>query len=133
MHLGQPCPSYLRESFKDGITNGAAWYSVTGGMQDWSYIVGGAYELTLEVGCNKFPKADELPAFWNQNREALLRYVEQAQHGITGYVKSTIGHPLAHATVEVNNVQHVTFTTAEGDYYRLLLPGLYNVTADAAG
>ncbi|KAL9698071.1 hypothetical protein quinque_001512 [Culex quinquefasciatus] len=133
MHLGQPCPSYLRESFKDGITNGAAWYSVTGGMQDWSYIVGGAYELTLEVGCNKFPKAEELPAFWNQNREALLRYVEQAQHGITGYVKSTIGHPLAHATVEVNNVQHVTFTTAEGDYFRLLLPGLYNVTTDAAG
>ncbi|KXJ79140.1 hypothetical protein RP20_CCG002230 [Aedes albopictus] len=133
MHLGKPCPTYIKESFKDGITNGAAWYSVTGGMQDWSYIVGGAYELTLEVGCDKFPKAEELPSFWQQNREALLRYVEQAQHGIYGTVKSTIGHPIGHATIQVNNIQHVTFSTAEGDFYRILLPGLYNVTAEAAG
>ncbi|XP_055606268.1 carboxypeptidase D-like [Uranotaenia lowii] len=133
MHFGKPCPSYLKESFKDGITNGAAWYSVTGGMQDWSYIVGGAYELTLEVGCTKFPKADELPSFWLQNREALLRYVEQAQHGITGMVQSTIGHAIPHATIQVNNIQHVTYTTKNGDYYRMLLPGLYNITAEADG
>lgn len=133
MHLGRPCPSFLRENFPDGITNGAAWYSVTGGMQDWSYVVGGAYELTLEVGCDKFPPAAQLPEFWKQNREALLQYVEQAQHGITGYVRSTIGHPIARASVQVNQIEHVTYTTANGDFYRLLLPGLYNVTAEAEG
>ncbi|XP_035900560.1 carboxypeptidase D isoform X2 [Anopheles stephensi] len=133
MHLGHPCRTYLRETFPDGITNGAAWYSVTGGMQDWSYVVGGAYELTLEVGCDKFPPASQLPDFWKQNREALLQYVEQAQHGITGYVRSTIGHPIGRASVKVNQIEHVTYTTANGDYYRLLLPGLYNVTAEAEG
>ncbi|XP_053669829.1 carboxypeptidase D isoform X3 [Anopheles nili] len=133
MHLGKPCPSFLRENFSDGITNGASWYSVTGGMQDWSYVVGGAYELTLEVGCDKFPPASQLPEFWHQNREALLQYVEQAQHGITGYVRSTIGHPIGRASVQVDQIEHVTYTTANGDYYRLLLPGLYNVTAEAEG
>ncbi|XP_052867429.1 carboxypeptidase D [Anopheles cruzii] len=133
MRLGKPCPNYLREKFPEGITNGAAWYSVTGGMQDWSYVVGGAHELTLEVGCDKFPPASQLPDFWKQNREALLQYIEQAQHGITGYVRSTIGHPIGRASVQVNQLEHVTYTAPDGDYYRLLLPGLYNVTAEAEG
>uniref|UniRef100_A0A182J566 Peptidase M14 domain-containing protein n=1 Tax=Anopheles atroparvus TaxID=41427 RepID=A0A182J566_ANOAO len=132
MHLGKSCPKF-KENFPDGITNGAQWYSVTGGMQDWSYVVGGAYELTLEVGCEKFPPATELPDFWHQNREALLQYVEQAQHGLTGTVQSTIGHPIARATIQINQLEHVTYTTPDGDYYRLLLPGLYNVTVEADG
>lgn len=77
MHLGKPCQSFIKESFPEGITNGAAWYSVTGGMQDWSYIKGGALELTLEVGCYKFPKEEDIPKYWMENREALLYYMEQ--------------------------------------------------------
>uniref|UniRef100_A0A2M4B9D9 Putative carboxypeptidase d n=1 Tax=Anopheles marajoara TaxID=58244 RepID=A0A2M4B9D9_9DIPT len=134
MRLGKPCSeNNIQEHFPDGITNGAQWYSVTGGMQDWSYVVGGAYELTLEVGCDKYPPAAQLPEYWKQNREALLQYVEQAQHGITGYVHSTIGHPLGRASIQVNQLEHRTYTTAEGDFYRMLLPGLYNVTAEADG
>ena len=37
MFRGTPCNSPF-EQFKDGITNGAKWYSVSGGMQDWMYI-----------------------------------------------------------------------------------------------
>ncbi|XP_058117990.1 carboxypeptidase D isoform X2 [Anopheles coustani] len=133
MHLGKPCPKFIKESFPDGITNGAEWYGVTGGMQDWSYVFGGAYELTLEVSCVKFPPASELPEFWHQNREALLQYVEQAQHGLTGTVQSTIGHAIARATIQINQLDHVSYTTVDGDYYRLLLPGLYNVTVEAEG
>lgn len=132
MYLGKPCPTFLRESFSEGITNGADWYPVTGGMQDWSYLQGGTYELTLEIGCFKFPKAEELSGFWLDNREALLRYIEQVHVGVKGYVKSSIGTPIKHAAISVNNIQHVTYSGDLGDFYRLLLPGKYNITASAS-
>lgn len=133
MYQGKPCPSYIRESFPDGITNGADWYAVTGGMQDWSYLHGGTYELTLEVGCYKFPKAEELSTFWMDNKEALVKFIEQVHVGIKGFVKSSIGSSIPHAAISVNNIQHVTYTGSDGDYYRLLLPGKYNLTASAKG
>lgn len=131
MYMGKPCPTYLRETFPEGITNGADWYPVTGGMQDWSYLQGGTYELTLEIGCFKFPQAEELAGFWLDNREALLKYIEQVHVGVKGYIKSSIGTPIKHAAISVNNIQHVTYSGDSGDFYRLLLPGKYNITASA--
>lgn len=133
MYQGKPCPSYIRESFPDGITNGADWYPVTGGMQDWSYLKGGTYELTLEVGCYKFPKAEELGKYWIDNKEALVKYIEQVHIGIKGFVRSSIGNPVKHAAISVNNIQHATYSGNDGDYYRLLLPGKYNLTVTAKG
>lgn len=75
MHLGDPCP----ENFPDGITNGAAWYSVSGGMQDYNYLKSNAFEITLELGCTKYPQATELPKYWLENREALLAFIEMVR------------------------------------------------------
>lgn len=83
MHLGEPCPplikgskSFREERFPDGITNGAAWYSVPGGMQDYNYLHSNDFEITLEIGCTKFPNASDLPDYWLENREPLLRFIE---------------------------------------------------------
>ncbi len=89
--------------------------------------------MTLELGCYKFPKAEELPKFWMDNRESLMTYMEQVHIGIKGFVKSTISSPIRHASIRVNNISHVTYTGKDGDYYRLLLPGKYNITASAVG
>lgn len=77
MHNEVRCPMFPEEHFKDGITNGAQWYIVTGGMQDWNYLATGCMEITLEIGCYKYPNASELPNYWTDNREALLTYMEQ--------------------------------------------------------
>lgn len=34
-------------------------------------------ELTLELGCVKYPRADELSEYWADNLEPLLKYMEQ--------------------------------------------------------
>lgn len=102
-------------------------------MQDWSYLKGGTYELTLEVGCYKFPQEQELSKYWMDNKEALIKYIEQVHIGIKGFVHSSIGTPIKNAAISVNNIQHVTYTGDQGDYYRLLLPGKYNITVTAKG
>jgi len=85
MHLGEPCPPWndpygtktvLNERFPNGITNGAAWYSVSGGMQDYNYLHSNDFEITLELGCIKYPNASDLSKYWLENKEPLLHFIE---------------------------------------------------------
>lgn len=74
-----------------GITNGAAWYSVTGGMQDYNYVNSNCFELTLEVSCCKFPDESTLQGFWEDNKKSLLEFLKLVHTGITGFVKDQHG------------------------------------------
>jgi len=140
MHLGLPCRSnnffgsVLDERFEDGITNGAKWYSVSGGMQDWNYLNTNDMEITIEVGCYKFPLAVNMTDFWNQNRIALVAYIEQVNHGIRGFVLDERGSVISNASITVNGIDRkVVRSYITGDYWRLLLPGEYHVTVNAEG
>ncbi|KOX76817.1 Carboxypeptidase D [Melipona quadrifasciata] len=143
MHLGEPCPSFpngrntvqsmLEKSFPNGITNGAAWYSVSGGMQDYNYIHSNDFEITIEVGCIKFPNATQLPEYWLENRESLLRLIEMSRKGIHGVIRSSIGNPIPNAKISVEGIKHDIYAANDGDYWRLLVPGKYNVTVSAVG
>ncbi|XP_017489571.1 PREDICTED: carboxypeptidase D isoform X1 [Rhagoletis zephyria] len=133
MHLGNPCPSFKHEIFPQGIVNGAQWYSVTGGMQDWNYVRAGVLELTLELGCDKFPMTDELPKYWHDNREPLLKFIEQVHYGVHGTVRSSIGTAIAGAVVMLDGAKHASFSGVYGDYWKLALPGRHNITIIADG
>lgn len=79
MHQGHPCPDYDTDYFRDGITNGARWYNVAGGMQDWNYLHTNCFEITIEMGCFKYPPSSQLQDFWKANKDSLLVYMAQVR------------------------------------------------------
>lgn len=46
---------------------------------------------------------------------------------------STIGHAIQHAQIVVEGIKHSVKSAANGDYWRILLPGRYNLTVAARG
>ncbi|XP_037124503.1 carboxypeptidase D [Syngnathus acus] len=135
MHNGHPCVNlYPGEYFTDGITNGASWYNVAGGMQDWNYVNTNCFEVTIELGCVKYPWAKDLPNYWEQNRRSLLQFIHQVHYGIKGNVSDIRdGMGIPNATIQVEGIDHNITTAHTGDYWRLLAPGTYSITASAHG
>lgn len=46
-------------------------------MQDFNYLSSNDFELTLELGCEKYPVANVLETEWERNRDALVNYMWQ--------------------------------------------------------
>ncbi|XP_041347902.1 carboxypeptidase M-like [Gigantopelta aegis] len=135
MHLGLRCFNSSDEnSFKDGITNGADWYALIGGMQDYNYLYVGCMELTLEVSCCKYPVSAEIQDFWEANKEPLLVYLQQVHMGVKGLVTDENRNALhgAHITVKGRG-DSVYKTSKYGEYWKLLLPGSYALKVSAPG
>ncbi|CAK6437901.1 unnamed protein product [Pipistrellus nathusii] len=135
MFQGRPCKNiYPNEYFPHGITNGANWYSVPGGMQDWNYLQTNCFEVTIELGCVKYPFEKDLPKFWEQNRRSLIQFMKQVHQGVKGFVlDATDGRGILNATISVSEINHPVTTYKTGDYWRLLVPGAYKITASAEG
>ncbi|XP_033886517.2 inactive carboxypeptidase-like protein X2 [Acipenser ruthenus] len=118
---------------EDGTINGASWHTAAGSMNDFSYLHTNCFELSVHVGCDKFPHESELPEEWENNRESLLVFMEQVHRGIKGIIRDPQGRGIANAIISVEGINHDIQTAADGDYWRLLNPGEYKVTARAEG
>ncbi|KAL1428592.1 hypothetical protein MTO96_002954 [Rhipicephalus appendiculatus] len=132
MYLGAPCSSD-RRAFPNGTTNGAAWYPLAGGMQDYNYIWGDCLEVTFEISCCKFPHRRELPRFWNENKQSLLAYLGEVHKGVRGIVMDERGNPVVKASLRVSNRTIGFKTTSRGEYWRILRPGRYTLEVSAPG
>lgn len=47
------------------------------GMNDFSYLHTNCFELSIFLGCDKFPHQSDLAYEWEKNREAMLIFMEQ--------------------------------------------------------
>lgn len=59
-------------------------------MQDWNYLHTNCFEVTIELGCVKYPMAKDLPTYWEQNRRALLQFM----HQVINPVNTSLNLPL---------------------------------------
>jgi hypothetical protein len=129
-------PTYM-DGFDDGITNGADWYIVNGGRQDYMNYFHGAREITIEISNTKLLDAALLPAHWVYNRESLLSFIEQSRYGIHGTVTDFYSSLPLDATVSIlyHDVDSTrVFTDPDvGDYHRLIKAGTYDVVYSADG
>jgi len=129
-------PSGYMSDFDNGITNGFAWYTISGGRQDYMNYFHNCREFTLELSYVKILPADQLNSYWNYNYRSLLNYIEQVSFGFQGVITDSIsGEPLfARIFIEDHDIDN-SFVYSElpfGNYYRLIFEGTYSiiVTAD---
>jgi hypothetical protein len=129
-------PGYM-SGFNNGITNGYAWYSISGGRQDYMNYFHNCREFTLEISDVKLPSAAQLPDFWEYNYRSFLNYMEQALFGIRGIVidKAT-GEPVESVVViEGHDTDNswVRSNPLDGWFFRPIHLGTYKLSFFAPG
>lgn len=113
--------------FVNGITNGAGWYHLAGGMQDWQYRFTNSLEITIEMGCFKFPTNAMLPKLWDEHKFGMLSFMSLGMGGVRGIVRDSNGLPIGNASILINDGKPI-YTTPLGEYWRILTPGEHTVT-----
>lgn len=74
-------PMRTSREFSRGIINGADWYVVKGGMQDWSYAFHNDLQVTIELSDIKWPDYAQIDQFYQDNRESLYYYASMIHQG----------------------------------------------------
>jgi hypothetical protein len=118
-------PMWNSTEFERGITNGADWYIVRGGMQDWSYVVHNDLQFTVELSDIKYPNFAEIPKFYKDNRESLLSFMQ--------YIYQGAGFQWQNKKNESGLVEVLTssgstlgkFPWKNGEFYKVLPVGNY--------
>lgn len=122
--------SYMTD-YNNGVTNGAQWYMIGGGRQDYMNGYAQCRELTIECSNTKCPSATQMPSFWNINKNSIFAFVNQCLNGIHGTVVDAVSKaPIAGATINIlgHDDQYSTISTGlAGDFHRPIKAGTYNV------
>lgn len=118
--------------YNNGITNGAQWYMIGGGRQDYMNGYAECRELTIECSNTKLPAGSQMPTFWNYNKNSIFAFVNQCLNGIHGTVVDAASKaPIGDATITIvgHDDQYSTVSTQlpAGDFHRPIKAGTYNV------
>ncbi len=117
------------------VTEGYQWYQTLGDLNDYSYGIDSDIDWTIELGNEFIPPYSQIPAIFEENRQAMLDFVERAGQGIGGFVlDAETGDTIRYARIYVEEIGWPVFTDPVlGDYVRVLQPGTYTVRVEANG
>jgi hypothetical protein len=135
IHLHSPSGYFT--DLNNGITNGYAWYTITGGRQDYTTYFHFGREVTIELSYVKLLSVGQLINYWNYNKRSLLNYIEECSYGINGQVTDTVtGNPIkAKVFITLHDIDN-SFQysdTASGWYYRPIAQGNWALTFTCPG
>jgi hypothetical protein len=128
-------PMWRSGEFTDGITNGADWYVVKGGMQDWSYVFHNDLQVTIELSDAKWPRYSKIPQFYKENKESMLVYAEAIHQG-GGFKlsdKNATGTVKIKKLVGSKKLNQGSFGFRGGEFYKVLPAGKYELTVKKDG
>ena len=86
-------------------------------------------EITVEMGCFKFPYNSMIPKLWDQHKYSLLSFMQAVHTGVKGVVHDRHNNSIPNASVAIisgGQGKNIT-TTLVGEYWRILSPGNYTV------
>ena len=128
--------SYMTDE-NNGITNGADWYTIGGGRQDYMNGYRQCREVTVECSTSKNPSASQLPNFWNYNHNAMLTYMEECLNGVHGFVyDANTNQPIDGVTITVqdhDDEYSIVSTHEAGDFHRPIKGGTYTFAFEKDG
>lgn len=115
--------------FSGGITNGADWYVVKGGMQDWSIFYHNDLQVTIELSHAKWPAYSDIPRHWENNRDSMYAYMKEIHRG-AGF---KLGRAGVSGTVAIRQTSPVTkdlgsYAFRDSEFYKVLPIGEYEYT-----
>ncbi len=115
--------------FEGGITNGADWYVVKGGMQDWSVFYHNDMQVTIELSQTKWPQYSEIPGYWKNNRDSMFAYMKEVHRGAGFRFPGTS----ASGTVAIRQTSPVvkdlgSYPFQGSEFYKVLPEGDYEFT-----
>lgn len=136
MAHGQPfCPGeHVQDRFNDGIVNMAEWKDHSMKLLDYQYKHGHSFHFAIFTGCCKSPGPNDLPVLWREHKNSLLRFITKVHTGVKGFVTDESSKKgISGARLQINGRNFVSTSGSFGDYWRLLQPGHYRLTASAPG
>ena len=129
-------PAGYMTYLNNGITNGGAWYVISGGRQDYTNWYRLGREVTVEISNTKLVPATQLPSFWEYNKRSFLNFMEHIFYGFRGIVTDTLGNPIRSKITLVGFDYDSSFVYSDpstGFYSRMVQPGNYRLSFQAPG
>ena len=85
-------------------------------------------EITAVMSCCQFPNASVIDQLWLDNKKSLVQLAKLTHMGIKGIVSFPSGEAVPYVMIQIDSREPMFSANERAEYYRVLLPGTYNVS-----